>query len=415
MDPFNSQFILNEKRWLWIDYDKGISIILVGFGHCYGALSGYGLSLAAYPFFNYFGVFFFGFRMPLFFIVSGLLVAGSLNKKGLGAYIGDRSNNILYPLLVWGFIETTFQIIISRWFPQFSNSGHIGPKTYFFLIINPDQTGHFWYLNALFFIGAIYATLKTKLKLKPVVQVILGLILFSASAYLHIHNLHAGILNHVFEYYIFFALGDLISGIMLNEQYRQKYASWKVFFPLMAVFLVTQFYCTRLILAPHPEGINYIEHKLPFLFLIEALIGCAISINCSFLLQRYRKLTFLRIVGFHSLFIYCMQIIVMIVARMVFMNALHITNVPALIMLVWASGIVLPIFIYNYCLKHKLWWLYTFRKPEKQVEYIRFANIFRPRWARNMVLAQPRISTHDRNDQAILNAKNNKTKNPSAF
>jgi len=376
MDPFNSRFILQEKRWLWIDYDKGISIILVGFGHCYGSLLGFGLPMSSYPFFNYFGIFFFGFRMPLFFIVSGLLVGRSLNKKGVGEYIKDRTNNILYPLLVWGFIEITMQVVMSKWWPQLTNTGYVGLKTYSYLIINPDKTGHFWYLNALFFIGALYAFLKSKLKLSSVVQLIIGLGFFSISAYIRTHNLNAGVFNHIFEYYIFFAIGDVISKVMLNEEYRQKYASWKVFFPLMTVFLVMQYFCTKLILAPHPEGMYYIEHKLPFLFLIEALVGCAISINCSFLLQRYKTFTFLRIVGYHSLFVYCMQIVVMVFARLFFLNFLNITYVPALIMLVWASGIVLPIFIYNFCLRYNLWWLFTFKKPVKQVEYLKATNIF---------------------------------------
>src|ERR1700749_798542 len=111
MDPFNSQFILKEKRWLWIDYDKGISIMLVGYGHCMATLSGHVPDLSNYWFFNYFGVFFYGFRMPLFFIISGLLVGRSLDKKGLNGYIGDRTNNILYPLLIWGFIEVTLQLV----------------------------------------------------------------------------------------------------------------------------------------------------------------------------------------------------------------------------------------------------------------------------------------------------------------
>src|SRR4051812_18558439 len=185
MDPFNSRFILKEKRWLWIDYDKGISIILVGYGHCYATLKDHGLALDNYPFFNYIGVFLYGFRMPLFFIVSGLLVARSLNKKGLNSYIGDRTNNILYPLLIWGFLEITLQIVAAK-FTHFTNRDDGGTINYLNLLINPRQTGHFWYLNALFCIGVIYATLRTKLKLKPYIQLLLGLGMYAISGYIHI-------------------------------------------------------------------------------------------------------------------------------------------------------------------------------------------------------------------------------------
>src|ERR1700743_2071236 len=159
MDPFNSRFILKEKRWLWIDYDKGISIMLVGYGHCMDALSGHAMDLQSYHGFTYFGTFFYGFRMPLFFIISGLLVGRSLNKKGLGNYIGDRTNNILYPLLIWGFIEITMQRLAAR-FTGFTHNATVSPSTYLKLIVDPRETGHFWYLNALFCIGVIYASIK---------------------------------------------------------------------------------------------------------------------------------------------------------------------------------------------------------------------------------------------------------------
>jgi len=371
MDPFNSQFILKEKRWLWIDYDKGISIILVGYGHCYATLKDHGLALDNYPFFNYIGVFLYGFRMPLFFIVSGLLVGRSLNKKGLAAYIGDRTNNILYPLFIWGFLQITLQILTARF-----THNTVTPMNYLNLIIDPRETGHFWYLNALFCIGVIYAFFKSKLRLTPVMQVILGLILYSASAYIHVNDLRAGFLTDVFEYYFFFALGDLISKVMLDDKNIQRFSSWKVFLPLIVLFITIQYFFTQINLRPSAEEMNYVEHKLPFFFLVEALVGCVTSVSFSFLLQKYKLFTWLRIVGFHSLFIYCMQIIVMTIARTVCINALHITYVPALILLVWSSGIVLPVFFYNFCLRYNLWWLYTFRKPERQVEYLRNNNIF---------------------------------------
>ena len=371
MDPFNSRFILKEKRWLWIDYDKGISIILVGYGHCYGILQQHGLALDNYPFFNYIGVFLYGFRMPLFFIVSGLLIGKSLTKKGLNAYIGDRTNNILYPLCIWGFIQISLQLFTNRF-----THNDVRPIDYLYLIINPRETGHFWYLNALFCIGVIYAALKAKFNLRPIVQVVVGLIFFTIASYIHTHDINAGFLTDVFEYYIFFALGDLISNQMLDERNVKRFSSWKIFFPLLALFLTIQYFFTQINLRLTPDGINYVQNKLPFFFLIEALVGCTISVNFSFLLQKYKALTFLRVVGFHSLFIYCMQIIAMTAARVIFMNVFKITYVPALIVLVWSSGIVLPIFFYNFCLKYNLWWLYTFRKPKRQVEYLQATNIF---------------------------------------
>ncbi|MGZ3836852.1 MAG: hypothetical protein ACXVB0_25270, partial [Mucilaginibacter sp.] len=50
--------------------------------------------------------------------------------------------------------------------------------------------------------------------------------------------------------------------------------------------------------------------------------------------------------------------------------------VPALVLIVWTSGVILPVFFYNFCLKYNLWWLYTYRKPKPQVAYMKTANIF---------------------------------------
>jgi len=369
MDPFNARFILQEKRWQWIDYDKGISIILVGYGHCWETLKDHGLPLEHYPFLNYIGIFLYGFRMPLFFIVSGLIVAKSLNKKGFLTYLTDRTNNILYPLLIWGVIQVTLQILMAR----LTHNGATA-MDYINLIIAPRRTGIFWYLNALFCIGVIYAFLKTKLKVSAATQVAIGLSFYIASYFVRPYN--PGAVVDILEYYFFFALGDLLSGLMLNQENMKRYTSWKVAVPLLAVFLVLQYYATEINLLPTPAGMRNVEVNMPLFFMVQALIGCALSICCSFFLQKYQVLIFLRIVGFHSLFIYCVQIITMTLVRTISLNYLHITNVPALVAILWGTGIVLPIFFYNFCLRYNLWWLYTYRKPSRHIEYIKTARLF---------------------------------------
>jgi fucose 4-O-acetylase-like acetyltransferase len=361
MDIFNSAAILNKKRWVFIDSDKGISIILVGFGHCLSVLDNHGLALDSYPTVKYISVFLYGFRMPLFFIISGIFVSSSLKKKQVQGYVADRVNTILYPLAIWGFIEVTFQLITSK----YTNNG-ITAMNYLNLFVDARKTGHFWYLNTLFFIGVIYAILKAKLHLKPIVQVGLGLIMYCFSSYIHLNNLNAALFTDICEFYIFFALGDLMSNIILKKENVDRFSSLKIFFPLFAVFLVMQYQFAEYNIHGGTEGINYVEHKMPFFFLIEALIGCAISINVSFLLQKYNLFKFLRVIGFHSLFIYCMQIIVMTMSRVVMVNILNITHVPSLIIVIWAAGIVLPMLFYNICMHYNVWWLFTYKKPVYQ-------------------------------------------------
>lgn len=361
MTIFNTKSILRGKRWVWIDSDKGISIMLVGFGHCLLVMQNHGLALSSYPLVNYISVFLYGFRMPLFFIISGIFISGGLKRKGLDGYITYRADTVLYPLLVWGFIEISFQLMAAR----FTNNT-VSRMNYLNLLIDARKTGHFWYLNALFFIGVLFAFTKAYLKIKPWQQLVLGIILYAFSSYVHINNINAGSLTDICEFYLFFSIGDMITDIVLNERNFNRFASFKIFFPLLAVFLVLQHRFAYYNMHGGVEGINYVEHKMPFFFLLEALVGCTISMNFSFLLQKYNALRFLRVIGFHSLYIYCMQIIVMTVARVVLVNMLKITYVPALIIGIWASGIFIPMAFYNFCMKHKMWWLFTYKRPKVQ-------------------------------------------------
>ncbi len=367
MDLFNSKQVLSEKRWLWVDYDKGISIILVGYGHCLSILSGHVSDLDKYAAFNYVGSFLYGFRMPLFFIVSGLLVGGGLQKKGLTKYISNRANNILFPLLVWGLIEISLQLIAAR-YSSLTTQKNIGLQRYLQLLINPRETGHFWYLNTLFCIGVIYATIKAKVTIRPLFQVAFGFVLYALSAYIHLNDLHAGVITDISQYYLFFAIGDSISHPMFNKERVERLSTWKLFVPLLAVFIIMQYYFT-IINLKYPDYSNrFVELKMPFLFLAEALIGCATSISFSFLLQKYRWFTWIRVVGYYSLFIYVMQIITMSFAQVVLQKFLKVNYTPALIALVLLSGICLPIIFYNLCIRWNMWWLYTFKKPDKEVE-----------------------------------------------
>jgi fucose 4-O-acetylase-like acetyltransferase len=368
IDIFNSRFILREKRFVWLDYDKGISIILVAYGHCYFMLFDHGIDMNQYPYFNYMGVFLYGFRMPLFFIVSGILIAKSLKKRGLSTYLLNRVNNILYPLFIWGGIQITLAIISSRY-----TDGNITAESYLDLLLHPRRTGHFWYLNALFFIGVIYSVLKTKFKINIYTQLLIGGGLFAIAGYINGHNYEAGFITDICQFYLFFALGDLISGVFLNEKFVKAYTSWKVFLPLFVVFLLIQYQFTQINLNGGKDGINYVEHKLPWFYLVEALVGCALSVSLSFLLQKYRVCSFLRVIGYHSLFIYCMQIIIMNMMRILLVSIIKVTYVPALFFLTWSAGIILPMVIYNLCLKVNAWWLFTFEKPIEHYDFLKKA------------------------------------------
>jgi fucose 4-O-acetylase-like acetyltransferase len=365
---FNSDFILREKRYSWIDYDKGISIILVAYGHCLTLLGNSNIGLENWPVFRYVGLFLYGFRMPLFFIISGVFLAGSLSRKGLGGYIYGRTNNVLYPLVIWGCLEVALHVL-----SDYHRTHVFQWEGFLNLFVHPRAVGigQFWYLNALFSIGVIYAILKVKLRLGLVPQLVLGLAFYCLSAYWHVNDIEMGMLTDVCAFYIWFSLGAAISTIVLDEKNVRRFASLKIFFPLALIFICLQYYCTSMNLAFGHGDAGFVENKKPFLYLIEALTGCILSVNISFQLQKHKIVRFLRVVGFHSLFIYVMQIVVMTIVETVLIKVLKVRYVPVVVVLLWVSGVIIPISIYNMCLRFNMWWLFTFIKPEKEIAAIK--------------------------------------------
>jgi fucose 4-O-acetylase-like acetyltransferase len=363
LNLFNSTFILTNKRFAWIDYDRGISIILVTFRHCFEGLMNSGIDLNAYPFLGYLNVFLFGFRMPLFFIASGLFVSSSLKKKGLLSYSNNRFKLILYPLLVWGTIQISLQLLFS----SHSNS-EVHPIDYIYLLINPRKEGQFWYLNALFFVGLIYAYLKEVARLKLFHQITIGFCLYFLLSFIRSANLDFGLLMDVFQYYVFFAIGDALSGYIHHDKSSNILSSWIFFAFLLFIFLFVQYFFTKINLSNHSD--YYVQHKMPFFFLLVAAVGCLLSINISFLLKRYNKFPFLRVIGYHSVHMYCMQIIIMALVRLLLMKIFGITFPPLLVLLVFFSGIFLPIIIYNLSLRFNLWWLFSLNKPVDDIRFL---------------------------------------------
>ena len=367
MNLFNSKFILNNKRFGWIDYDRGISIILVTFRHCFDGLENSGVDLNSYPLFGYLNVFLFGFRMPLFFIVSGVFISSSLKKNGFKLYANNRFKLILYPLFIWGFIQITFQILFSA-----HVNSEIHPIDYLYLLINPRREGQFWYLHALFLIGIIYAFLKETIKLSLVFQIILGFVLYFLLIILRSFNLNFWFLMDFFQYYIFFAIGDAVSGLMKNDNTFRFLSSWSIFVILCSLFLVIQFYFTKLNLLNHSD--YYVEHNMPIFFLLVASVGCLFSFNISFLLKRYNVFSFLRVIGYHSVHMYCMQIIIMGILRILLINYFGVTYPPLLIFVILFSGVILPIIIYNLFLRLNLWWLFSLKKPVDDIRFLTSKN-----------------------------------------
>ncbi len=356
---FNAQHILGRNRNPWIDYARGICILLVVYRHVFEGLANVGVGSNSYPLLKYFNIFFFSFRMPLFFIVSGIFLGGSLMRRGFNGYVNNRFSTIFYPLMIWGTIQVTLQLV----FAGYVNAERV-PLDYLNLIFNPRKIEQFWYLNALFFVSVMYAAIAWYAKFKPVQQLLLGLLMYSVAGWCYANNLQIGFLIDVLFFYVFFAIGDIVSDLIINGKNFKLLSSYKMLLMLLPVFVALQHYFTRLNLLNGDD--YYVQFYRPELYIITALVGGAFVMNISFVLQKLNIFRFLRVIGYHSLYIYVMHLMVTAGTRVLMVRVIGTENVPLIMVVSVAAGIMIPIVLYNLAEKSGMWWLFRMKKEKTE-------------------------------------------------
>lgn len=354
----NSKSILARDRSPWVDYIKGICIILVCFRHVYEGLVRIDTVPPSSDVLDYLNLFFFSFRMPLFFIVSGLFLGPSLRKVGFNGYFKLRVQTIFYPFVVWGFLHITLQLV----FKDYVNANR-EPFDYLRLFFRPRAIEQFWYLNALFFVGVLYAFMNTYARFTKVHQFVFGSILYTVAALFNKYHIEGGFLYDVFVFYLFFTIGDILTSFILNKANEKLFSSWKLLLIILPFFLILQNYFTRISFENGDD--YYVQRFMPVLFILAALVGGAFIVSVAFILQKYNWLRFLRVVGYHSLYIYVANLMVTSSTRVVLYRFFHIHNIYVLLVVGLIAGTLIPMLMYGIAQKAGAWWLYTLKKPKK--------------------------------------------------
>lgn len=346
------------KRQSWVDFARGVAIILVVYRHAFIGIKNTGIPTDDYLFLEYFNIIFFSFRMPLFFIVSGIFLSASLKKRGFARYVDVKARTILYPYFLWGILQITLQII----FYKYANSTR-SIQDYLYLFYQPRKIEQFWYLLALFNVSVLYVILKYILKLRISWLILIGVFMYYLSAYCHQNSIEIGFLFDVCSFFIYIIMGDLLHNIMTDEKNIRMFQSWFVVPVLLVPFLVAQIYFLNQNLAnSNISGYRYVEYYQPTVFFIIAIIGCAFVVGICFLLQRLKGPKWLRVLGKHSLYIYVAHVICFATARAILINFFHITNVPFLLFIGIVSGLSIPVILYRFSVRLNLDWIFALRE-----------------------------------------------------
>lgn len=338
---------LQRSRYKWIDYVRGIAILLVVYRHVLIGIERTGLNIPSYLITA--NMIFYSFRMPLFFILSGLFINSSLSKRTFGKLVYDKFETILYPYFIWCFLQVTLQIVFS----SFTNASR-SLVDYTYILYHPRQLDQFWYLPALFNVTTIYTALKAKLKLKGWAQLLLGILFYFLSRSFK----QVSMISDWMEFYIFFAAGDILSSFFFRDSIQKLLGKFYIMLLALPVFILLQFYYLR-------KGEEYFLSNLQgrgeFIFI--SLIGCLFMFIVAFNIQKTKLFSWLRIVGFHSLYIYSMHVFVAAFVRIILMKFFLISN-PLVLLL---AGIIISVTVcvsfYNLFIKNgPLWFLFYLNK-----------------------------------------------------
>lgn len=326
------------KRLPWIDFAKGVAIVAVVYRHILFGLEGAGLSYSAI--FTNVSLLIESIRMPLFFILSGVFVRRSLVKKDNQAFVKNKLETMMYPYFVWTFIQVTIQIA----FGNYTNSSR-GLQDYLYIFYAPRSIDHFWFIYALFAVSVTFMLLYRVSSGNKLVLTTVGLFLYGISPWVHIN-----IIEDVCRYLIFFVTGDLLATFISNPENKKRIAS-----PYFSLFFLAFFSLGQWFIMQYPNMSNH------FMLAIVSLAGSFLTINIGFMVGDLPVLKFVRVIGFHSMYIYIMHVLVAGTTRAVLLKVVGMQDEYLILTIVTTTSVLFPIAFYNLTKKY-LYFLFSIKK-----------------------------------------------------
>lgn len=310
------------SRLAWVDYAKGIGILLVVYGHVLRGIHSANMGLSE-TYFEISDKIVYGFHMPLFFFLSGLFVE-KWKAKGFRIGLNQKLKTIVYPYFLWSLIQGVIIILLSSYTNNSMNwSDLINGILY-------DPIAQFWFLYALFLMFMMYFLLRKIMGIPKVLMV--STVLYFITPFIDFH-----ILNKFSFNFIFFVAGAFLMNMnldMLLDKLKSKYILSSLFGFLLtnAVYLTLD---------------ELTDFNLHIFKLLLAIIGIAFIVCVSVSLDRSHKLKVLNYIGSLSMVIFLIHILVASGSRIILNRVFNIHDLTIHIFLGTLLGIAVPIICYK--------------------------------------------------------------------
>lgn len=329
-------------RVVWFDYAKGICIILVVMMH---STLGVGDAMGADGFMHAIVAFAKPFRMPDFFLLSGMFLFRVIDRDWR-TYLDRKVVHFAYFYVLWLAI-----LMLAKQGPLLASDPQGWLAAFADAFVSPNPNLWFIYVLPLFFVAAKLAH-------------VLGIpnwALWLAAAALQIFPVHTGweaIDDYGAHYFVFF-----LTGYMAAPQIF-RLAAWARENAEKALQIVAAWAIFNGVIAFEPSGIEGIDTlaQVPGLSIAFGLIGAVAIVTIAALLSRLDAARFIRYAGRNSIVLYVSFVLPMAATRIILVKTGIIEDVGLVSLIVTAVAVAVPLMVYAAVCNTPLRFLYE--RPE---------------------------------------------------
>ncbi|MCQ2077164.1 MAG: acyltransferase [Bacteroidaceae bacterium] len=282
-----SQASKPKKRIEYIDIAKGICIILVAMNH-------YGLTLEGQM-----GIMLQSFRMPLYFILSGLFFS---KYSGFKEFTVKKINKLLIPFL--SFLLFSFIIFLAIHIVKHDEIGYV----FFDKIYSKDVVmydGPIWFLICLFFCGILFyvvTIISGKFKKPLLILIILSLLIGCCGYFLGKNNINIPLwVDTAMTALPFYAFGYILRNY---TAFLIKQISYRISLPLCVILLgITYFFAS-----PIGMWINFVIKSNIITFYLCGTLGTLAILLLSQCLDKLKKFYTIKLVSYYGRYSICILV-----------------------------------------------------------------------------------------------------------
>ena len=323
-----------HQRIDWVDYAKGICIILVVMMHStYGVQEALGQTSWVDGFIKWAQP----FRMPDFFLISGLFLASRINRPWR-AYADTKILHFGYFYVLWMTIQAAFK----GWQGPDGVAGL--PEYWLTALVEPLGTLWFIYVLMIFFVAV------KLLKNVPIWLV------WPVAAALEMAQIHTGwvAIDESAHRFVYFYSGYIMAPYIMNFAAKVARIEAPTLLALLGSWAILNLWMVE-------NGTAF----LPGLSIIMGFAGCGAVITVAQLMSRVNWFNAIRYCGENTLPVYLAFFLFMAATRIILIKTAIITDGGTISVIVTAAGVIGPLVLH---------WI-AMRTPARFL-------FVRPEWAR---------------------------------